>query len=125
MQPVTILLVDDDPELRKTVEFNLKDRGYNVISAGDGSEALDTLKTLKPNLIIADLKMSPMNGFDFYKNVKKIAGLEKVPFFFLTALDDLLSKKYSSALGVDTYITKPFDMEELEYAIRSKLNITE
>ena len=69
--------------------------------------------------------MSPMNGFDFYKNVKKMSGLENIPFFFLTALDDLLSKQYSTALGVDTYITKPFDMDELEYAIKTKLKITE
>ena len=122
MNPTTILLVDDEPELRNAVESGLKNRGFNIISAGDGLEALDILKTLKPNLIITDLKMLPMNGFDFYQNARKMEGLENVPFFFLTAIDDQLSKKYSKDLGVDTYITKPFDINELELIINSKLS---
>jgi DNA-binding response OmpR family regulator len=122
MNPATILLVDDEPELRNVLEFGLKSRGFNIISAGDGLEALDILKTLKPNLIITDLKMLPMNGFDFYQNARKIKGIETTPFFFLTAIDDQLSKKYSKDLGVDTYITKPFDFNDLELIINTKLN---
>ena len=122
MNPATILLVDDEPELRNALESGLKDRGFNIISAGDGLEALDILKTLKPNLIITDLKMLPMNGFDFYQNARKMKGLENIPFFFLTGIDDQLSKKYSKDLGVDTYITKPFDFNELELIINSKLS---
>jgi DNA-binding response OmpR family regulator len=122
MNSATILLVDDEPELRNALESGLKDRGFNIISAGDGLEALDILKTLKPNLIITDLKMLPMNGFDFYQNARKMKGLENIPFFFLTAIDDQLSKKYSKDLGVDTYITKPFDFDELELIINSKLS---
>jgi DNA-binding response OmpR family regulator len=121
MNPATILLVDDEPELRNALESGLKNRGYNIISTGDGLEALDILKTLKPNLIITDLKMLPMNGFDFYQNARKMKGLENIPFFFLTGIDDQLSKKYSKDLGVDTYITKPFDFDELELIINSKL----
>jgi DNA-binding response OmpR family regulator len=122
MNPATILLVDDEPELRNALESGLKNRGYNIISTGDGLEALDILKTLKPNLIITDLKMLPMNGFDFYQNARKMKGLENIPFFFLTGIDDQLSKKYSKDLGVDTYITKPFDFNELELIINSKLS---
>ena len=121
MNPTTILLVDDEPELRNALESGRKDRGFNIISAGDGLEALDILKTLKPNLIITDLKMLPMNGFDFYQNARKMKGLENIPFFFLTGIDDQLSKKYSKDLGVDTYITKPFDFDELGLIINSKL----
>jgi DNA-binding response OmpR family regulator len=122
MKSTTILLVDDDPELRKTVEYGLKERGFNIITAGDGFEALDILNTLKPDLVITDLKMSPMNGFDLFQKARKIKDLEKIPFFFLTAIDDLLSKKYSQDLGVDTYITKPFNMNDLEFIIRTKMN---
>ena len=121
MNPTTILLVDDEPELRNALESGLKDRGFNIISAGDGLEALDLLKPLKPNLIITDLKMLPMNGFDFYQNARKMKGLENIPFFFLTGIDDQLSKKYSKDLGVDTYITKPFDFDELGLIINSIL----
>jgi len=121
MDSATILLVDDEPELRNIVENGLKARGFNIISAEGGLEALDILKTLKPDIIITDLIMLPMNGFDFYQNARKMKGLENVPFFFLTAIDNLLSKKYSKDLGVDSYITKPFDINELELIINSKL----
>lgn len=122
MNPATILLVDDDLELRKALESGLKERGFNVISTGNGLEALNILNTLVPDLIVTDLKMLPMNGFDFFQNAKKLKYIDKVPFFFLTGIDEPISQKYSKDLGVDTYITKPCDMDELEYLIKSKLH---
>jgi DNA-binding response OmpR family regulator len=122
MTPATILLVDDDLELRKALESGLKERGFNVISAGNGLEGLNILRTLIPDLIVTDLKMLPMNGFDFFQNAKKLKYIDKVPFFFLTGIDEPISQQYSKGLGVDTYITKPCDMDELEYLIKSKLH---
>jgi DNA-binding response OmpR family regulator len=62
-----------------------------------------------------------MNGFDFFHEVKKIPRLSNIPVFFLTAVDDVLAKKYGSSLGVDAYITKPTDVSTLDAIIRGKL----
>ena len=66
--------------------------------------------------------MQPMNGFDFFQKVRKSVKLTRVPFFFLTAVDDFLAHKYSQKLGVDAYITKPVDMDNLDALISSKLS---
>ncbi len=123
MKNITILFVDDEPDIRKTVSLGLENLGIKAITAESGEEALEILKTLTPDLIIADLRMQPMNGFDFFQYVKNIAKLKTIPFFFLTAVDDLLAKKYSENLGADAYITKPIDVDELYEIIMSKLSI--
>jgi DNA-binding response OmpR family regulator len=122
MKNITILFVDDEPGIRKTVSLGLEDLGMKVITAESGEEALEILNTLEPDLIIADLRMQPMNGFDFFQHVKNISKLKTTPFFFLTAVDDLIAKKYSDNLSADAYITKPIDVDELYEIIVSKLS---
>lgn len=117
-----ILYVDDDQEVLMSFKIGLEDRGYTMLTAQSGDEALEMLKNNTPDLIIADLRMQPMNGFDLYQNVRKNPSFAQIPFFFLTAVDDFLAQKYGQKLGVDAYITKPVDLDNLDAIISSKLS---
>ena len=122
MDRPTILYVDDEPDALSSMSTGLADRGYSVLTASSGEEALDILKTQQPDLVIADLRMQPMNGFELYQHVKKEARFAATPFFFLTAVDDFLAQKYGQTLGVDAYIVKPVDLEHLVKMIEGKLH---
>ena len=117
----TVLCVDDDVDLLMAVASGLEDRSYNVLTAGSGNAAMETLRSAKPDIIIADLRMDPVNGFELYQQIKKIPKNTTIPFFFLTAIDDPLAKRYSSQLGADAYIIKPVDIDELDRLIRKRL----
>ena len=121
MKNFKVLLVDDVVETLELMKIGLDDCGYDVDIASSGEAALKILRTVTPDIIITDLRMAPMNGFDLFHEVKKITRLANVPFFFLTAVDDFLAKKYGSSLGVDAYITKPTDVTTLDALIRGKL----
>lgn len=123
MKPITILFVDDDSDIRWAVTDGLTEKGYKVVAADSGLTALNLLETILPNLIITDLRMEPMNGFDFYQAVKNNKELKDIPCFFLTAISDPLAEKYSQDLGVDSYLIKPIDLNELDLVIRTKLKI--
>ncbi|RCK75197.1 MAG: Nitrogen regulation protein NtrC [Ignavibacteriae bacterium] len=123
MKNISVLFVDDDDELRRAITDGLKENGFNVIPAESGPVALNILKTFKPDIIITDLRMEPMNGFDFYQIVKKNSEFENIPFIFLTAINDFLAEKYSKELGVNSYVTKPIDVDKLALIIKSNLNL--
>ena len=122
MEKHLILYVDDDGEVLQSFKIGLEERGYQMLTALSGEEALELLKSNNPDLIMADLRMQPMNGFDFFQTVRKNSKFTKVPFFFLTAVDDFLAQKYGQKLGVDAYITKPVDMDNLDAMISTKLS---
>src|SRR5713101_6668420 len=118
MKKKVILLVDDEKDILDWFRVGLGEKGYDVITAQTGAEALDILNSYTPDIIIADLRMEPMNGFDFYQQVKKNSALTGAPFFFLTAVNDYLSQKYGAKLGVDAYITKPVELDDLDALIK-------
>lgn len=121
MSKPLILYVDDDRDVLTSVQIGLDERGYTVLTAESGEEALQLLSTQSPMLIMADLRMQPMNGFELFQEVKKIPRLSETPFFFLTAVDDFLAQKYGDTLGVDAYITKPVDLIDLDTLIKNAL----
>lgn len=123
MKTISVLFVDDDDELRKALTDGLKEKGFKVIPAESGPVALNILRTFIPDIIITDLRMEPMNGFEFYQNVKKIPNLFNLPFVFLTAINDTLAEKYSKSLGVNSYVTKPIDIDKLALIIKSNLHL--
>ena len=122
MAKKTILYVDDERDALQAVSMGLEERGYTILTAASGEEALKLLNTNNPDIIITDLKMAPMNGFELFQEIKKEERLQKIPFFFLTAVNDPLAQKYGQVLGVDAYITKPVDLDDLEDAIRNRLS---
>ncbi len=109
----TILLVEDNIELRNYIQFILSSHKFNVILASNGKEALDVLKEYNPIIVITDISMPVMDGFELAKEIKKMAYLRMLSIIFLTSRDDDHSKMKAVDLGVDDYILKPFKDEEL------------
>jgi CheY-like chemotaxis protein len=117
----TVLCVDDEPDSLRVISMAIEEMGYGVLAAPSGREALDVLERQAPDLIIADLRMPNMNGFELFLKVKKDPRYTNTPFFFLTAVDDPLAVKYGKELGVDAYITKPVDLRDLQRIIEEFL----
>ncbi|HCV44021.1 MAG TPA: hypothetical protein DGH68_11100 [Bacteroidetes bacterium] len=116
-----VLLVDDEQSLLKATSIGLKDRGFKVHTAESGELAIKAIQSLKPNIVVSDLAMPGMNGFELYQEVKKSPEYTALPFIFLTAVDDFYAKKFGRELGGAAYITKPVDLDELEQILREKM----
>ena len=114
----TILVVDDDRELRALVQSYLTQEGFRVVSAPDGREALFVAREEKPDLIILDLMMPEMGGYDFMRLYSKEA---ESPIILLTARLDESDKVLGLELGADDYVTKPFSLRELTARVRAVL----
>jgi len=117
-----VLLVDDEQSLLKATSIGLKDRGFNVQTAESGELAIKAIQTLKPSIVVSDLAMPGMNGFELYQEVKKSGEYKALPFIFLTAVDDFYAKKFGKELGGAAYMTKPVDLDELEQMLKEKMS---
>jgi|ERR1041385_526684 two-component system alkaline phosphatase synthesis response regulator PhoP len=109
----TILFLEDEEELLDTVGNLLQDQGYNVVKIGEAEKALELMRELVPDLILADIKLPGMDGFDFFHEIKKSKQLGSVPFMFITAFNDMSAMMYAKKAGAVEYITKPFEFEYL------------
>jgi len=116
-----VLLVDDEQSLLRATSIGLKDRGFTVQTAESGESAIRAIQSLKPSIVVSDLAMPGMNGFELYQEVKKEAEYKSLPFVFLTAVDDFYAKKFGKELGGAAYITKPVDLDELEQILKEKM----
>ena len=114
-----ILIVEDDKELCNSVATFLKSSGFNVCCCYNGVEALTYLENDSCDLIISDIMMPQMDGFSFVEKLRKENN--QTPIIFMTARDDKFSKKLGYSLGIDDYITKPFDLDELVFKINAIL----
>lgn len=121
MNTPLILFVDDDKSLLKILAEGLRDHNMDVIATDSPADALEKLKSVTPDVIIADLKMDPMNGFEFFQQIKKIPRLSTCKFFFLTGVEDPLAKKYGASLGAVDYFCKPVDLPHLVASINQSL----
>jgi DNA-binding response OmpR family regulator len=117
----TILVVDDDRELRALVQSYLAQEGFRVVSAPNGREALFVAREEKPDLIILDLMMPEVGGYDFMRIYSKEAD---VPIILLTARLEESDKVLGLELGADDYVTKPFSLRELTARVRAVLRRT-
>ena len=111
-----ILVVDDEEPLRKLLRVNLSLEGYDSVMASDGKSALKKFQESQPNLIILDIMMPGLDGFQVLDVVRQRSN---VPVIMLTAKDDILSLPKALNNGADDYITKPFSMLELTSRIRA------
>ncbi len=117
--PAKILVVDDAPETLALIEAVLTGKGYTVVTAANGNEGLKKVKSDRPHLIIADILMPEMDGFMFYKELKKEKDTSNIPVFVLTVrarMEDTFR-----AFGVEDFIVKPFDSQQLLDKIGSRL----
>lgn len=117
----SILVVDDQPELLENIGLALEMDGYTVLAASDGQTALTILATQPVDLILADIAMPGMNGYQLYERVRENPEWITVPFLFLTgrAMDSDI--RFGIELGVDDYLTKPIEIEDLLATVQGKL----
>ncbi len=109
----TILIVDDEANLRKTLAEILRARGYSILEADDGTSAIELLRTNKPDLIFSDWKMPKMGGEEFLQHLHGNPRLASVPVIVITAYGSSHSAIEAVRLGAYDYVTKPFDMDEI------------
>ena len=117
----TILVVDDQPEILENLGLVLEAEGYRVLSASDGSEALAVLRIQPVDLIIADIAMPGMNGYQLYERVRENPQWVAVPFLFLTARALDSDIRFGKEMGVDDYLTKPIQPEDLLAVVQGRL----
>ena len=119
--PETILIVEDEPALRDTLTYNLKKDGFTVESVGDGRSALESARKLKPDLIILDIMLPELDGFEVARILRKEMSM---PILMLTARDDEIDRVVGLEVGADDYLTKPFSMRELMARVKAQLRRT-
>jgi len=113
-----ILVIDDEPNLRHTVSYALKQEGYEVVSAGDGEEGLGLFASTAPDLVVLDIMLPKLDGFEVCRRIRKSS---RVPVLMLTARDTELDKVVGLEIGADDYLVKPFSMRELIARVRAAL----
>lgn len=117
-----ILIVDDDPDIAKLLSTALRDTGYTPLTATSASEGLRTLFNERPNLILLDVMMPGMDGYEMAARVRE---LSDVPMIMVSAKDSEIDKLRGFNLGIDDYVTKPFSLMELNARIEAVLNRAE
>ncbi len=118
----TIVVVDDEPSIRQLLMASLHFSGFDVVSAASGSEAIEVVEKVKPDLIVLDVMLPDIDGFTVTRHLRK-DGFE-APVLFLTARDDTQDKIIGLTVGGDDYVTKPFSLEEVVARIRAVLRRT-
>lgn len=119
-----LLLIDDDPNLILLVKDYLEFRGYEVVTAENGREALEVLENDIPDLIICDVMMPEMDGYTFVKHVREEPRTNWIPVLFLSAKGQSQDKVKGLNTGADVYMVKPFEPEELVAQVESSLKHT-
>lgn len=117
----TILVVDDSASVRKLVELTLRRRGYTVISATSGVAALATLSETRPDLILLDVMLEALNGFQLCRAIRRHDELVDIPIIILSGREGEADRQAGISAGVDAYLTKPFKPDALLEAVAEQL----
>lgn len=120
-----IVIVEDDEDISDTIKYNLEREGFRVRTADTGEDALNLILDRPPNLILLDLNLPQMSGFELCRRLRAEATTARVPVLMLTARTDESDKVLGLNLGADDYITKPFSMRELVARVRAVLRRAE
>ena len=118
MTKTKLLIVEDEPTLLETLKYNLMRQGYEVVTAADGIEALPTARAEKPDLVILDVMLPGLDGFEICRILRQEMSL---PILMLTARDEEVDKIVGLEVGADDYLTKPFSMRELLARVKAQL----
>ena len=118
----TILCIEDEDDLRNDIAEELAAADYNVLQASDGKEALAMLAAHRPDLVLCDITMPGLGGYDVLKAMREKTGLGDVPFIFLTALADRNDVLVGKQAGADDYLVKPIDYEILLATVAARLS---
>jgi DNA-binding response OmpR family regulator len=117
----TILVVDDDPYILMSLEFLMKKNGYNVVVARNGTEAMELLNKQAPHLVLLDIMMPDVDGYEICRYIKKTASLKNTKVIFMSAKTKDADIKKGYELGASLYVTKPFSTRELVKQIKELL----
>ncbi len=121
-----ILIADDEPGMRILIEQtfeSLEDKGVVLLQAGNGKETLEIIKAEKPDIVLLDVMMPEMNGFDVCNTVKKVLGMKDVYILMLTGNKQEIDKQRGKDVGADYYMTKPFALSDLFEKVVNVLGI--
>ena len=116
-----ILIIEDEPDIRKALEYNISREGYEVISASSLSEGREKLESASFSLLLLDLMLPDGSGLDLCRELKQDKSLSSMPVIILTAKDDEVDKVVGFELGADDYVTKPFSVRELILRVKAVL----
>lgn len=116
--PEKILVVEDEIPLQETLAYNLRRNGYEVHTCGDGISALETVRTLRPDLVLLDVMLPGADGFEVCRVIRQEM---TTPVLMLTARDDEIDRVVGLEVGADDYMTKPFSMRELMARVKAML----
>ena len=115
----TVLIAEDSRDTRVMLKRAFELKGYKVLEAQDGNEALEVVNETRPNLIVVDLNMPVVDGLETIKEIRRLeAPGEQVPIVAITAFDVYGMKEAALEIGCNTYLSKPLDMEELDRALK-------
>ncbi|MEK6757168.1 MAG: response regulator [Bacteroidota bacterium] len=116
-----ILIIDDEPAWLKSTARVLRSEGYQVREAKSGAEALTVLRKFRPDLILSDIRMPDMNGFDLLDRIKKLPLISMTPVVFFSAVDDFHAKKVARELGAAACLPKPYDQRDVVTVLKQYL----
>jgi CheY-like chemotaxis protein len=118
----TILVADDEPSIMKVVSFRLQKAGYDVTQASNGQEVLDLIKNRRPDIVLMDLSMPVMDGYEACRRIKSDDNFKNIPVLFFTASTAAINiEEKVRVFNADGYIKKPFEPEELFNKIKALL----
>jgi twitching motility two-component system response regulator PilH len=115
----TVLVVEDTPSEMELMTLYLRESGYKVITATNGKEALEKISQQKPDVVITDVVMPDMNGFEMCRSLKKNPDTKDLPVIACTSKNQELDRLWGMKQGVDIYLTKPYTKEEIIRAVKS------
>ena len=121
MSEGTILVIEDDADIRNLLHFNLEKEGFTSIEAGDGVTGLAMAREQKPSLVLLDLMLPGMDGFEVCRRLGSSPDTAEIPVLMLTARGEEMDRVVGLSLGADDYVVKPFSVRELMLRVRAVL----
>src|SRR6266542_3741533 len=119
-----VLVVDDEPDIVALVAYHLAKAGFEVVTATNGTDAIEHAKTLRSSLMVLDLMLPGISGFDVLEAIRQDASTSEMPVLMLTARKDDTDRVRGLSLGADDYLTKPFSPAELVLRVKAILRRT-
>jgi DNA-binding NarL/FixJ family response regulator len=123
--PLTLLVVEDDPAIALALVDHFEAEGYGVVHALTGEDALTLLQRYHPHLVLADITLPYMDGYELVRKLRKLPAYRLLPIIFLTARGQVEDRVRGYQLGCDVYVAKPFDLVELTAIVRNLLDRTQ
>src|ERR1051326_5147454 len=120
-KPKTVLFIDDESPWLEMIKEAVNGASFKIMTADSGEAALQQLHRKKPDLIMSDVRMPTMNGFDLFEKVRSDPKFRNVPYVFMSSIDDFDARRTAKELGADDYVAKPIDTEEVRHIVLNLL----